>query len=384
MRECIAFVVHRYGREVNGGAEDECRGLAEHLSVKYDVEVLTSCSLNATPFDNGYPEGLSMLDGVKVHRFLVEFDKNVKCRLEETLHDISCDEKKYIKDCGPYCPELVNYLEINAKHYKAIIFFTSTTYITTMGLLLDLDNSLLIPTMHEDSGLEKKIYRKAIKRARGIIYNSIEERDYLNKNFDSANIPNCLTCMGIDEHNGPIDEALHEKYGRYILYAGRVSDGKNYSQLNNYFIEYKKTHKMPLKLVVIGRIDNFMRIVHHEDIHYLGFVSEDEKRALMRCAEFLVLPSFNESLSIVVLESMMECSPVLVNGNCAVLKGQCLRSNAGLWYTDYNEFSLCMTFMLKHKDIRDEMGMNGKGFVQANYSWPSVTERISTFIESVV
>lgn len=384
MKDCIAFVVHRYGLEINGGAEDECRSLAERLLGRYNVDVLTSCSMGSSPFDNCYPTGDSLLNGVTVRRFLVEFDKNVICRYEKKLHDIPYNEQQYIKDCGPYCPELINYLETNAHHYKAVIFFTSATYITTMGLLLGLDNSLLVPTMHEDSGVEKTIYHKAIKKAKGIIYNSIEERDYVVKHFDTGNIPGCLTCMGIDEHDGRTDETMREKYGRYILYAGRVSDGKNFAQLNDYFIEYKKAHNIPLKLLVIGRIDNYMRIIHHEDIQYLGFVNEDEKRALMHCADFLVLPSFMESLSIVILESMMESRPVLVNGNCAVLKGQCLRSNAGLWYTNYNEFSLCVTFLMNHKKICDEMGKSGKIFVKTNYSWSSVVARMSSFIDSVV
>ena len=42
-KENIAFVVVRYGLNINGGAEYHCRMLAERLTNDYNVEVLTTC-----------------------------------------------------------------------------------------------------------------------------------------------------------------------------------------------------------------------------------------------------------------------------------------------------------------------------------------------------
>lgn len=42
----IAFVVQRYGLEVNGGAEMECRMYAERLTDRYEVHVLTSRAID--------------------------------------------------------------------------------------------------------------------------------------------------------------------------------------------------------------------------------------------------------------------------------------------------------------------------------------------------
>ena len=52
----------------------------------------------------------------------------------------------------------------------------------------------------------------------------------------------------------------------------------------------------------------------------------------MAAADLLIMPSYFESLSMVALEAWALGRPVLANGKCDVLKGQCVRSNAGLYY----------------------------------------------------
>ena len=44
-KEKVAFVVVRYGKNINGGAEYHCQMLAERLVSDYEVEVLTTLSL---------------------------------------------------------------------------------------------------------------------------------------------------------------------------------------------------------------------------------------------------------------------------------------------------------------------------------------------------
>ena len=53
-----------------------------------------------------------------------------------------------------------------------------------------------------------------------------------------------------------------------------------------------------------------------DDVVPLGFVSEEQKASLLRHCELLVMPSFLESLSLVMLEAWTLGRPVLVNGAC--------------------------------------------------------------------
>ena len=76
-------------------------------------------------------------------------------------------------------------------------------------------------------------------------------------------------------------------------------------------------------------------IPEHPQIHHLGFVNDQDKFDALAAAELLIMPSYFESLSMVALEAWALGKPVLANGRCDVLKGQCIRSNGGLYYESF-------------------------------------------------
>lgn len=388
-KDKIAFVVQRYGLEVNGGAEYHCRVLAEHLSKQYDVAVITSCARDYMPWDNYYEEGDTVINEVDVLRFPVEKVKNRE-RIIELASKMNRDkdsiEQEWIEEVGPYCPKLIQYLKSNEEIYKVIIFFGYSFYPTVVGLQLGLKHTILIPTAHDDANIYKEICNRTFKEAKAILYNSVEEKQFLIDVFHTGNKPSRLTCVGIDlpQTNSMYDmPEAYKRYQNYVIYVGRVCHGKNFGQLNRYFVKYKQRHNTELKLLVIGRIDNEEQLIYHDDIVYCGFVSEEDKMALVKNAKFLIMPSEYESLSLVILESMALGRPVLVNGNCAVLKGQCIRSNAGLYYTNYAEFERTVNYMLTNSEAYGQMIENGLEFVQNNYTWEFVIRNVSSLIEEI-
>ena len=72
----LAFVVQRYGLEINGRTEMQCRQLAERMSGHMQVEVLTTCAEDHYTWRNVYPAGCETINGVPIHRFPV--DKRTK------------------------------------------------------------------------------------------------------------------------------------------------------------------------------------------------------------------------------------------------------------------------------------------------------------------
>ncbi|MBR2459834.1 MAG: glycosyltransferase family 4 protein [Clostridia bacterium] len=387
MRKKIALVNQRYGAEVNGGSELYCKLYAERLTEWYDVEVITTCALDYTTWENSYPEGVSELNGVTVRRFPVSKKRNKKRfdRLSEKVLNMPVsgeEEEKWIDEQGPYCPACVEYIKEHHKDYHVVIFMTYLYYITAHGVAADMDNAVLLPTAHDEKPIYLKYYRRVFERAKGIIYNTVEEKTLVDSMFSVENTPWIITGIGID---APDEEQLFsakEKYGLedYILYVGRIDESKGCGTLFRYFEEYKKRNGGDLKLVLVGK--TVMDIPKRDDIVYLGFVTDEEKFSLTKDARLMVLASEFESLSMIVIESMFYGRPVLLNGKCKVLKGHCTRSNAGLYFENFFEFEGALNYLLNNPDKYAIMRENAKKYVAENYRWDAIMSKLRDFIDN--
>ena len=388
MRKRIALVNQRYGLEVNGGSELYTRQLAEKLKDVYDVDVITTCALDYTTWANYYPEGESEINGIKVIRFKTEKVREQKA-FDKMSAEVLCgkhadeDEIRWIEAQGPYSPKAVEYILAHASDYHVVIFITYLYYLTATALNGGkIENAFHLPTAHDEPPVYLNYYRKVFENPKGIIYLTPEEKEFCEKKFDVADIPSVITGAGVDipEESELFD--AKERYGldNYMIYAGRIDESKGCGTLFNYFTEYKKRNGGDLKLVLIGKA--VMEIPKRDDIVHLGFVSDVEKFSLIRDSRLLVLASEFESLSMVVLESMIYGRPVLVNGKCMVLRGHCKRSNAGLYFENYFEFEGALTYILTHAEEYKVMSENGKKYVNDNYRWDVIVERTCNLIDN--
>ena len=370
----IVMVVHRYGEGFSGGAEFECRALAERLVENYSVKVLTSCSMTINPWENVLTPGKEILNGVEVFRFSIEEVGEEKLEKEED----------YARNIGPFCPKLIEYLKAIQNELSVIFFYTYIYYPTIEGMLQKFPNAVLIPTAHDEPAIYKAIYKDVFLAAKAFIYNSIEEKEFVESRFSVSEIDSVVTCVGIEipDISKKKKTGLGEKVP-YIVYFGRLTEAKGVYELLAFFREYKRRNCSDLQLIIAGGTDVGINLKKYDNVKWYGYVSEEEKILLMANAKALIMPSFYESLSIVILESMAVKTPILVNGRCPVLRGQCFRSNAGLWYNNYFEFEAALDYLLMNPDVCKEMGENGFRYVRDNYDWGNVIENVEKLIERV-
>lgn len=384
----IALVNQRYGLEVNGGSEYYTRLIAEKLAKDYQVEVFTSKALSYEKWANYYIDDLETINGVTVRRFEVKHERRnllmkILTRMITKLHlnfEWLCDI--WVRQQGPYVPDLIQYIKEHKNEYDAFIFVTYLYYPTVAGLQEVKEKAIFIPTAHDEPYIYFKSHSKLFNMPRAIIYLTEEEKALVERLYNNQSVKSIVAGVGIDVPENIDNNRFREKYNiksDYIVYVGRIDKSKGCHEMLRYFLEYYKRNDN-IHLVLMGQL--FMDIPKHPAIHYLGFVSENDKFDGISGAELLWLPSQFESLSIAVLEAMSLSVPILVNGNCDVLKGHCDKSSGGLYYTCYEECQTALDKLLE-ENCQEKMGESAHKYIERNYLWHHIIKKMESLIGEI-
>jgi len=386
----IAFVIQRYGKEVMGGSELHCRMIAERLVERgYDCTVFTTTAKDYVSWKNEYPPGESVLNGVVIKRFDV-----VKPREIESFNRFSDwiffnphkpgDEIVWLQDQGPNSPALIDALEAEREKHDHFVFFTYLYYNTYWGLRAVGKPAILVPTAHDEPALRLGIMKEVFSRPAAFVFNTEAEKAMLGRFFSFAGKYQDTVGVGVDvpeRTDAARNIARFRVLSPYILYAGRIEPGKGCAELFGHFVRYS-ARRPELNLVLIGNL--LMSLPQHPRIHYLGFVSPDEKNAAMALASATVHPSHFESLCMAALESMAVRTPILVQAAAEPLKQHCLLGNSGLFYESAAEFSLALDLLLRDKRLRTSLGRNGLAYIRKNYTWDRILRKYDILFHSLI
>jgi len=383
----VAFVIQRYGTEIQGGSELLCRELAEHMSKYWDVEVLTTCAKDYISWKNEYEEGIYKVNDVLVRRFKVDKKRNIRLfnlysKIIYGKKNSIRREENWMKFQGPFSTPLFRFIENNKDHYRYFFFFTYLYCTSYFGLSLVSDKGILIPTAHDEPPIHLGIFKKMFALSQGFIFNTAEEEFLVNRLFPCSNKISSVIGHGIDPPK--VNGGFRAKYGiqaNYILYVGRIDRMKGVKELCSYFGRFIKDTNIPIKLVLAG--PQVMRIPDDPNIIYLGLLSEQDKNEAIHEAEFTVISSKYESLSIFALESWILKKPVLCHEDCKVLAGQCERGGGGVAYQDYETFRQNMKLFFSDPSYGKKLGENGYQYVTKNYRWDIIERKYLNFMEQL-
>ena len=380
----LLYVVQRYGDDIVGGSEAACRQFAEALTkAGHEVEVLTSCARSYVDWEDSYEPGTSNINGVIVHRLPVlekrlpeRFGPTDMWLMSEQSSPLLFEQERWALLMGPSIRDLRTWLIANSDRFDAAIFMTYLYCTATRGIpaLAGRLPVIFQPTAHDEPSLRVPIFESIFRLPDYFVFFTPEERQVVQERF---NIEAEGRVLGIGiELDPPVSsvDTLRTRFDinddPYLVYVGRLDPNKGVLQLCNFFIELKKQFPGSLKLVLAG--DLLVDLPQHPDIIVTGFLDEADKHAIIAGSLALVQSSFFESFSIVLCEAWVQKRPALVQGASTVLRGQAMRSSGAIPYEGYAEFEQAVMMLLENPSLADELGGNGRKYVEDTYEWAHV------------
>ncbi len=169
----------------------------------------------------------------------------------------------------------------------------------------------------------------------------------------------------------------------YLLFVGRVERKKNVQMLVDAFLRFKDARGTgdPTQLVLAGLpgkdFDALARTIAassvRDAIHVTGYVTENEKAALMSGATALVHPSWYEGFGTTPLEAMA-CGTRVVCSHAASLPEVIGEENA-LWFdpSDTESLEHQLHTLVDHPEQSREMVARGQAWTK-RYTWEQTAE----------
>jgi len=199
-------------------------------------------------------------------------------------------------------------------------------------------------------------------------------------------------------------DALRLRFGlseKFVLMIGTVSPQMNIAGALHAFVNHLERHpadasrlqfvlagaKGPEHDQIFSRIDELNDELESKfqvrPIKYVGYVTIDEKWALLRHAECFVYPSLRAGMGLPVLEAMSVGTPVIVSNRGALPE---LVGQAGLVADpDFtNELGLSLTKILSDRNLRDLFGEKARSRAQ-DFTWEKAAkETLNTFHRAMI
>ena len=417
----FAFITPRYGAEFSTGAEHACRLLAEQIAKRHDVDVLTTTARDSSQWKNEYSEGSDRVRGALVRRFAVSAmpERSSLTDLARRLREgprCRADEMSWVRHAGPWSSGLMEHIKRQHGSYDALVFFGLLHPLTVSGLEVAPERSILFPHVHLRSEMRFDLWAEVLMAARAVGYFSNSERRLVHAYIGIAPQFEEVIGIGVDpppqqsyprhqqdpadviteddaasEDDTPIDETYlggrgipfrrrHRLYDNFALFGGRVEPGNGCEEMLEYFDSFATARAEDMRLVLMGV--KMMPVPEAPYLRLAGVLPDRERMTAYEAASITIAPGATDLLSQSLLESLAVGTPVLANAANEAAVEHCRRANAGLYYSNRDEFVGALN-VLQTPALRERMGENGRRYIRNYHQWDAVLGRFERLVGRV-
>ena len=233
------------------------------------------------------------------------------------------------------------------------------------------------------------LMRVIMHRGSAIITPTNFVREDLGRVYGDKYLPKIHVTYEAGEIPNDSPEPLSEFVGKdYLCTVGNMFPYKNVERVILAFEQLVKQYPN-LHLLCAGKKDDFAQKLEHivgerniPNVHFLGFISDGEKRWLLENSKAYITASLSEGFCIPVLEAMYAGCPVISsNASCLPETG----GDAALYFDPYSTDDLVkkVTSVLNDESLRQSLIQKGLAHVN-EFSWEKMVDETHAIYEQVL
>ncbi len=337
-----------------------------------------------------------------LHQEVVEFDRRVHVRACDTIFNDSLGLGLAPRFPGIFRAEMRS---ADLVHIHELWHFPQalgTVYCSLNGIPYVVSpHGELSGWSLEERKLLKRLawltYQKRILKGAGGIHALTEDESAaLAAQNISANVQVIPNGIDITRVRAALNSAGSDlsTYGlpsRFILYVGRLHHKKGVFFLLDVFARLAR-EPLDLELLIAGpdpeNIWEKLALRARElgisgRVRYLGVLAEPTKLRLIELSELVVLPSFSEGMSMVLLEALACATPVVISPNCGMPQVHS-RGAGKIVPLDAKSFSDAIREVFTNPELRDSMSRRALALAEDEFQSSSVAERMVKFYTKVL
>jgi glycosyltransferase involved in cell wall biosynthesis len=414
----FAFILPRFGPELDAGPEHAGRLLAEQVAARHHVEILTTCARDSATWRNQYAEGADRVRGVLVRRFSVSqpHDRRAFERAAAAVSDAPRTreaELEWVRCLGPSSPGLLEYVRRHHGSYDALVFVSLWHQTTVQGLRIAPERSVLFPYLQLRPALRFDVWKEILSLPRAVGFFSEAERRLVRSYVGASPVHDEVVGLGVAtpreqayprHQQDPADAAAddddgrpgvvageaghlygrgvpfrrrHRLYGAFALYGGRVEPDNGTEEMLEYFASQTDADG-GTPLLLMGA--KMMRVRSEPLVRLAGVLPERERMLAYEAADLTIAPSADDLTTLPLLESLAVGTPVLASARNEAAVVHCRLSNGGLYYASRAEFVEAFRLLTTSAGLRRRLGESGRDYIRQHYTWGDVLGRFDRLV----
>jgi len=174
----------------------------------------------------------------------------------------------------------------------------------------------------------------------------------------------------------------------HIVVVSNLIERKGIPELIQAFNHLQESERKQFQVTIAGRgplSDEVAEVANKFDsIKYQGYVSEEEKRAILEEGTIYALPSHAEGLPIGILEGMAAGNAVVSTdvGSIPEVIGE--KNGRIVSPGEVTELRQAITYLVQNPNVAEAMAAQNIADIEDKYSWPAIADRLQAIYDDCV